>query len=536
VAVALLLLSLLSNVALARRSSTSNSKPNVLLITVDDLRPLLGAYGDEAALTPAMDSLIARGVRFDNMHTTKSECAPSRASMLTGKRPDQLRTWAFKPTLRKRNKDLVTLPGLFRANGYRTEAIGKLFDTTNFPPSDLNLVVGYGADRCMNETDVNCSWDRIVMFATINRNIEKQCGKDVTVEVFPNSTLDPLARLEHLAYSYPDSLQESDSDYCAASLATDRIKALAKAGDPFFLAVGFQKPHMPWRYPKSLEAHFASVPDSMFPPDSDDDFWDESSSWSKYSNREMKTYKDWKAFSPMERKRAYYASVSFIDAQVKRIVDSLDNSAAKDNTIIVLWGDHGFHLGEVPGLWGKKTVFEQATRVPFAIVPLKHFGHTANTFTSSPTDSVDIMPTIAAMCGITTNHLDLAGTSLVPLLLDPSSYVRAAAISQYQSHSSKSWEGFSIRTHSHRFVVYLRVKGSRDALKDPTPYRVRYRRKEELYYYNESGDLEHINEFKNKSFRPIRRAMVALLKSGIQDRAWSSLLHQKPFDHPERTD
>mmetsp|Transcript_22694 Transcript_22694/g.42468 ORF Transcript_22694/g.42468 Transcript_22694/m.42468 type:complete len:304 (-) Transcript_22694:692-1603(-) len=239
-------------------------------------------------------------------------------------------------------------------------------------PSKNSSQVGFGADRCMDDADFKCSWDRAVSLGSISQNTDGQCG-DVVVEMFPGSGLDPLYRLEYLAYSYPDEIQTHDNDYCVATLAADRVQTLATTDEPFFLAVGFAKPHMPWRYPESIRAHFASIPDRFFAPNSDDDFWgEESSSWSKYSNREMKTFKNWKSVSAVDRKRAYYASVAFIDAQVKRVLEALDNSAAKDSTIIVFWGDHGFHLGEM-GLWGKKNGIRAGDSRPLCDCSCKRF-------------------------------------------------------------------------------------------------------------------------------------------------------------------
>jgi len=507
------------------------AKPNVLFIMIDDLKPSLGVYGDEQAVTPNMDALVNKGTRFDNMHSSISECAPSRAAMLTGRRNDEIRLWRFRPNLRRYNRRLTTLPGAFRRlGGYRTEAIGKAFDLRSFRTQDRE-------DICSKRNNKYCSWDWFRSFKNLrDTNI---CGQ--RPEYFPGKTKRKDSRFLHLIYNYSDNSAPLDIDHCIASVAVSRLKHLASNAankkKPFFLAIGFAKPHMPWTYPESVHQIFASRDDSLFePPTHEPEFWtDHSSKWSMAPNREMLTYIDHANFSTPQRVKGYYAAVTFVDQQIGRIMDTFNNDinpSVRDNTIIVLWGDHGFHLGD-RNMWGKKTNFDTSTRIPFAIVPSKNFIEekeiAVGSHVVSPTDSVDIYPTLMELCKLRTRWLRLSGSSLVSLLYNPRAAVRSAAISQFQANGKSRFMGYSIRTTHHRLIIYVKrsLRGRIAFFKNKVSSR-----HTQLYHYTEPGGIERVNHFRDPAYADAAKQLMSLFLK-VKDKSWSHLLGKEPFDHSE---
>jgi len=519
---------------------------NVLFILVDDLKNTLGAYGDELAMTPNFDALFAQSVQFENMHSQKSECAPSRASMLSGMRPDRIRLWNFQPVFRKRNKKLMTLPGLFRQKGYNVEGVGKVFDNRSFG-RNFGSKPQRAPDLCRRKRQKWCSWDRYVTFERIKKNYGNIC-KNGGTEFFPGSGLPPLDRTSHLVYSFPDELEAKDKDVCFIDLAIERLEHLASANKPFFLAVGFSRPHMPWTMPQRIKEHFDAIPDASFEPDpTPPGYWtDISLEWSRSWSREMTQYDDYASVSTANRVRGYYGAVAFVDELLGQLLDAL-NAFPKvaNNTHIVVWGDHGFHLGD-RDIWAKKTVFDQATRIPFAIKPSQKWLEenpdveivVPKNRVFSPTDSVDIFPTLADLCEIKLpKRMGLAGTSLVPLIRDPTSAVRAAAVSQYESYvqipGTREIMGYSIRTTHYRLVVYV-PEFKANNLRRKKAYRGRDLFKNVLgvYHYSKPGGIETENQVDNPEHKEARKKLLELFRNA-KDRNWSDLINQMPFDHPE---
>jgi len=528
---------------------SNGSKYNVLFLSVDDLKPTLGAYGDKVADTPNIDRLLAQGLRFENMHAQKTECAPSRISMLSGKRNDAIRMWGFNEDYRARNPSKATLPGQLRINGYETIAVGKILDNRNFPDIDATKT---GPDECTKSSQTRCSFDE---YTTIQMFYDdpKYCDGQTALR-WPTDdvSLNQEDKRLHLVYEFGDHLTTRHIDYCVANKAINELKRLAGSSKPFFLAIGFAKPHMPWTAPVKDFAGFRKVPDSEFEPPpafsealAENDFWTDTSSLLTQveANGELNAFYDSVQYDIAERARAYYASTRFVDRQIGKILDVLENgidATVRNNTMVILWGDHGFHLGEF-GLWGKKTILEHATRVPFGIVPPRHYlsqpqnvdivANGVGKATIAPTDTVDMYPTVLEIVGVArpTSPSRLAGTSLVPLLRDPSSSVRSAAISEYESYGRSNYMGYSIRTKHYRLIAHVRLYKSNGALAKNSHEKL------ELYRYINPGVFETVNQIDNPAFAHAKKSLLKILTDAYDGNPdWTHLIGKIPFDQAYR--
>lgn len=369
--------------AAAAQPNAVPQPPNVLLIMADDLNTNLGAYGHPLVQSPNIDRLATRGVRFNRAYCQFPLCNPSRASMLTGLRPDALKVYDLTTHFRSTTPDAVTLPQLFRRHGYTAMRVGKIFHYG--VPSEIGTP-GF---------DDPVSWDRIV----------HPCGRDTQrTETLINFTPQiPIGGA--LAYREDDGLDEEQTD---GWVATEAIKALeAQKGNPFFLAVGFFRPHVPFVAPRK---YFDLYPLDSIPAPAD-------------PTASLKTVPAaafatplFAGLTPKQQRliiRAYYASISFVDAQVGRVLAALDRLGLAGNTIVALASDHGFLVGE-HGQWWKQRLFEESVRTPL-IIAAPGF---APGVAPRPVEFVDIFPTVAALAKLPP-PAGLAGRSLVPLLAQP---------------------------------------------------------------------------------------------------------------------
>lgn len=381
----------------AAQSNTDDSRPNILFIAIDDMKPWLGAYGDTLAHTPAMDRLAQRSVTFDNAYCQVALSGPTRSSLLTGLNPDHTGVWWLMGSFRKNNPDIVTLPQALKDNGYETVGVGKVYhpltdkEVRNDPKSwSLPYVKTPGAT-----------------YALANGRVATECA-DVP-----------------------------DDGYIDGVIAQEAIKTMKKLkeGDkPFFLGVGFKKPHMPFCAPKKYWDMYDrdSMPVAKF-----QDMAQDGVEYAYHNSLEVKGYSDIPPFESYidtqhldedtQRRllHAYYACISYTDAQVGKLLDALDENGLADNTVIVLFGDHGYHLGD-HGLWNKITDFEQATRVPLMISAP---GMTQGRHSQSMVEFLDIFPTLCEFTE-TPHPQQLDGTSLTPILRNPKAKVKDYAVSQ----------------------------------------------------------------------------------------------------------
>lgn len=427
-------------------TSVYAGKPNILLILVDDLKPNLGCYGDPVAKTPNLDALAARGMRFDRAYCNQAVCAPSRFTLMLGSHSTSTGLYGLGSQLREIVPDAVTMPQFFaRHGGYRTESLGKVFHIGHGNFGDpASFSVPHFADKVVEYVDP-ASTD----------------GGKLTREeaYFSNRMLDRIKSLPRgAAWESPDVEDNAYADGRVAAETRNRLKAakerLEKDGTPFFVAAGFARPHMPFSAPKK---YWDLYDHDKLPMPQYEELPVGAPAVAGKRGGEVTNYEpvpeDRNAKFSDELKRdlihGYYASTSFVDAQIGKVIDALDEFGLDDNTIVVLWGDHGFHLGDL-GIWTKHTNYEQANRIPIFIVApgVAEPG----SFTEQPAESVDIYPTLAELAGLPKPDGPqlIDGVSLVPVLKDPLARVRDHAYHAYP----KSKIGRAIRTERYRMVEW----------------------------------------------------------------------------------
>jgi arylsulfatase A-like enzyme len=429
--------------ALAQRRAERPAK-NILFLVVDDLRPMLGCYGHPDAVTPEIDALAKRGLTFLNNHCQIASDGPSRQSLFTGLRPDTIEVFDDTATFRRRRPSSATLPQHFRRHGYHTVAVGRVLD------------------------DV-ASWNE---------------GDTRAVEA-------------SFAQSWNAS-DSADADLFDGQTAQRAIQALQRLGGrKFFLAVGLERPGLPFAAPQSYfnlypRAYVKALnePGPKGAP-----------AYAMHDSAELHRFGDVPATLDDELSRdlvrAYLASVSYVDAQVGLILSALDQQGLRDNTAIVLAGDNGYHLGEL-GLWGKHTNFELATRTPLIISSqgLKSAGRKSRALT----ELVDVYPTLCRIAGLPT-PADLDGASLVDLFENPDQLWKRAVFSQHPREipGLGPGMGYSMRTGRYRYTEW----GALDS-----PYRTA-----ELYDYK-GQPLEIENLANEPEAKTLANGLAAMMREG----------------------
>jgi iduronate 2-sulfatase len=405
--------------------------PNILFIAADDLRNDLGCYGS-TVLTPNLDRLAARGRVFNRAYCQQAVCNPSRASVMTGLRPDTLKVWDLSTRFRETTPGVVTLPEHFKRHGYFTQGIGKIFhNETRQLPNRVSM------------TDP-ASWSVPPTYAQ---------GAHWQDWVVPGDPAGPKEKSEAW-----QALDVPDDAYFDGQIAAEACAALEHFGrsqTPFLLAVGFWKPHLPFNAPKQYwdlydRAAFGA-PEEEFPKDAP--------VIARHHWSELRSYRGMPAEGPLTADEAstlrhgYAASISFMDAQVGRLMDQLERSGLADNTIVVFWSDHGFHLGE-QALWAKTSNYELDARVPLIIAGpgVEEKGAA----TEALVELIDLFPTLVEMAGLPAIS-ELEGQSLRPLLRDPRLPGKLAALSQHpQPFYGQPWTamGYTLRTERFRYVEW----------------------------------------------------------------------------------
>ena len=440
------------------------ARRNVLFIAVDDLRPTLGCYGDEVAVTPHLDALAERGTTFLRAYCQQSVCNASRASIMTGRRPDTTRVYDLTTHFRKALPDVKTLPQQFREAGYRSLAVGKIYHGA------AGHAFGNGIDDDLSWSDPG--WFPQPNFYHTAEGIEiaekwfaghrKSLAKNYPQLAEPDASWkDAIVR--GLPWEAPDVADDELADGQIASQAIEYLKDMAKEGTPFFLAIGFLKPHVPFVAPKR---YYDLYPEGSIPPVSNAFYPKGSPEYAHYDSAEMRVYHGIprKRGQPVadekltnEMRRAYYACSSFIDAQVGRLLATLDELGLRENTVICFWGDHGYHLGE-NNLWCKRNNYELSCRVPL-IIEVPGQAH-RGARTDALVELVDVLPTLTDACGLPIDA-GAEGDSLLPLMNDPDRDWKSAAFSQYPRVLKEHGKvmGTSMRTDRWRFTEWLSADG-----------------------------------------------------------------------------
>lgn len=430
-------------------SQLAGEKLNILFIAIDDLKPTIGAY-TKAVPTPAMDRIAARGTTFLNAHCQQAVCGPSRASAMTGKYPDFTQIWDLKTKIRAIHPEIITLTQHFKNNGYLTTGVGKIFDPRS---------VDKGAD--------SRSWSEAytqIWHLKYNKKTGKPIGhyhnsKSKTLAAEDkNANWSAINKKLFANDAWPviEALDVPDDAYDDGAIAAHAVKSLAKLAKkkkPFFLAVGFKKPHLPFVAPKRYWDRFDPKSIQLAP-------YQEAPlgapKYAQHNSSELRSYNGIPASGPLDLStqrtliHGYYACVAYIDTQIGKILDQLEQDDLAENTIIVLWGDHGWHLGD-HGLWCKHTNYEQATRVPLIIA---HPGAKTQK-TEMPAELTDLFPTLCDLAGIQIPDT-LDGISLAPTVHNQNICPREFALSQFPAGKKM---GYALRNDRYRFVAWFVTGG-----------------------------------------------------------------------------
>ncbi|MEM7602589.1 MAG: sulfatase [Verrucomicrobiota bacterium] len=412
--------------ALSFSVASEPSSPNVLFVAADDLRLNLGCYGDPIAATPHLDQLAAKGVRFDRAYCQFASCNASRASVLTGQRPDSITVYRLSTNYRDTAPDAITLPQHFRENGYHTESVGKVLH--NYGKSNDN-------DRAWS---VPARFDKVSHFQDYAL-AENKTQKSTVAEAAP--------------------LADGDDPYVDAAITADAVQTihrLAGGSQPFFLAVGFMKPHSPYNAPQKYWDLYQR--EAILPLCSEERA-SGISKWNWPVAGEIRGFADVpkKGSIPEETearmRHGYYAATSYLDSNVGKLLAALKAGGIADNTIILFWSDHGYHLGENDH-WAKVTVRELDAHVPLLLfVP----GHASGT-SDAIVEYIDLFPTLSELSGLPT-PTGIDGKSFVSVLTGRAGTFRPAALTQ----TCRPWNrkvpieqmGYSLRTADYRYTQWI---------------------------------------------------------------------------------
>ena len=514
--------------------NAQQDKVNILFIAVDDLKPVLGCYGDNLVKTPNIDRIAAQGTVFLNNYCQQAVSGPTRASLMTGMRPDYTRVWDLRTRMRDINPDILSLPQYLVSQGYTTQGIGKVYD-----------------QRCVDQDLDKPSWsvpyhaaeDNFYppdhgrpVFGRYQLQETRELAEKYLEEAHEKGLKGAEANNYALGFIKPsvecaDVPDNAYNDGANALKAREILIDLEQSDHPFFFAVGFSKPHLPFAAPKKYWGLYTrdEMPLARFKQKAAD-----SPEFAYHNSGELRSYTDipplvHTSFQstglglPEEKQKelihGYYAAISYIDAQIGMLLNTLDSLDLTKNTVIVLWGDHGWHLGD-HDLWCKHSNFEQATRAPLLIsAPWIKPGKTR-----SMSEFLDIFPTLCELAQIPIpEHLD--GKSLVPVMRNPAASVKEFAVSQYPrnfslenapsenllGYDTGKLMGYSIRTERYRYTLWLD-----NNYRSYQPYEPGLVVARELYDY-ENDPAETVNLADNEEYKKIRgemdKAMTGFLKA-----------------------
>lgn len=403
------------------------AKPNVLFIAIDDLRPELGCYGSKYAITPNIDQLAANGRLFERAYCQQAICHPSRTSLLTSTRPDTNGITHNFVSFRELNPDLLTLPRHFRDHGYQTYAYGKIFHRGG---DDLEQSFS-GRPKLFR-----LRLPKPVRFAD-SKNVKRRNQQfNEMFEKYGEAAKKGLS--SGPAYESAETPDTTYRDGYHAAGAAAHLREFAKSGQPFFLALGLYKPHLNFVAPKKYWDLYdpENLPAGTYTPAPKN-----GASMGLHASFELRVRDGIPKIGPIDEKlsrtlfHAYLACASYVDAQVGLVLNTLKETGLDKNTIVVFWGDHGWHLGDM-GVWGKATNYEISTRVPLIIsMPdLKHRGQS----TKSIVELLDLFPTLCDLASLDTpKHLE--GKTLRPLLDEPETNWNHPALTQYPNPALREW-------------------------------------------------------------------------------------------------
>jgi uncharacterized sulfatase len=397
-------------------------RPNVLLIMADDLNTDMGIYGHPIVKTPNLDRLASRGVRFDRAYNQFPLCSPSRVSLLTGLRPDTTKIYELQTDFRTVIPDVLTLPQMFRRNGYVAARVGKIYHYGN--PGQIGT----------SGLDDAASWDMVVNPRGVDKDEEAQLTNFTPTRGLGSA----------LAYYASPAGDEAHTD---GKVAAETIALLEKHRDrPFFIGAGFYRPHCPFIAPRKYFDMYPLDRIRAPAPVGESTKQVPAAAW-------FTTPPHWEVSEAGQREsiRAYYASITFLDANIGKVLDALDRLKLADNTIVVFLSDHGYHLGD-HGQWMKQTLFERSARAPLIMAGP---GVAAKARASSRViEFLDLYPTLADLAGVAAPP-GLHGRSLTPLLRNPEAAWDHPALTQVRrGPADNSFMGYSVRTERWRYTEW----------------------------------------------------------------------------------
>ncbi len=401
-----------------KKNTNAKEKLNVLLIIADDLNCDLGAYGNSIVKTPNIDRFAERGILFENAHNQYPLCGPSRASFMTGMYTNQTMITRNNMNVRNSVPDVITIGQRFRQAGYQSVRIGKMFHYDN--PSAIGT----------SGNDDIYSWDQ-----TVN-----PYGRD-KIEEYKIKTLSPRRYGGTLSWLASEGEDNEQTDGIAASEAIKKLDDFASNKIPFFLAVGFFRPHTPFVAPKKYFDLYNRKTIEI--PEVSNKYLETLPEPAVKSIRAKKNQLDLENELAQEIKEAYYSTISFVDSQLGRILDHLKFLGLDKNTIVVFTSDHGYHLGE-HGHWQKQTLFENSTRIPLIIS--SPFPTNKNMKTMSPVELIDLYPTLMDLTNINIPK-HVVGKSLIPLMKNTNASVRESALTRWRN-------GYTIKTKRYRLTKW----------------------------------------------------------------------------------
>jgi iduronate 2-sulfatase len=469
VTLSILILSLTTlTVQCQKESKVTNRPTNVLFIAIDDLRPNIGAYGDSIAITPNIDKLAKNGVLFNRAYCQMAVCGPSRSSVLTGMYPDQIGVRDLVTHFREKQPDVVTLPQIFKKNGYHSIIIGKIF---------------HGAKKLQDTASIS----RPSLLAVSSKKEQYVLPKNHTGQ---KAAATEMAEVVDAAYW----------DGKIANHAIDALKEFKESGDPFFLSVGFMKSHLPFNAPKKYWEMYdrentfllknrkrpKNAPEIAF-----------------HNSQELRGYKDIGTdIIPLEKEKelwnGYYAAISYIDAQLGKVLESLDRLGLKNNTLVVLWSDHGYHLGE-QDFWCKSSNYELDARVPLIF---SHPKLPKNKQVNSIVELIDVYPTIIDVCNIQ-GQTPLFGKSMVQLMEGNTKNWKNYAFNQFGRPylggvfgKGLKHMGYSVRSDQYRLTLWFNSENGRI---------------DERELYDMSTGIEIDNISGNMEYKEIEEKLTSLL-------------------------
>lgn len=494
-------------------SIAQQKQKNILFIAVDDLKPLINAYGQNQMVTPNFDRLIKSGAMFENAEVQQAVCGPSRASVMTGTYPDRTKVWDLQTDFRESSPTLISMPEYLISQGYTTTAVGKIYHKGSSSPGhdgkswSIPHTLPENFDSKYGVPSFSFYQDPVTKaeHARLMKEAEDQGKKPGQQRNYAFKKLKPSTECV-------DVSDEAYQDGIYTEKAIKLLNKLSKENNPFFLGVGFQKPHLPFVAPKKYWDLYKRENIKVAPNQS---LIDGTPEFAYHTSGELHAFTDIEKESrigiPINEEKqkelihGYMACISYIDAQLGKILDELDKLKLTENTIIALWGDHGYHLGDHT-LWNKHSNFEQATRIPFIF---SGPGISKGKKITTPVELIDLFPTLFELVNVKqSNQTD--GKSLVPLLDDDTrTNIKVDfALSQYPRKNGKLM-GYSIRTEQYRYTEW---HGNDYCA--ATPYDIANIEAVELYDLK-NDPLENKNFASDKDKQKIVRELQLKLKSKI---------------------